>query len=63
MLCWGVQVFHLAKAPSLDRLFTTPASLVKDLGIARPGDLIVITGGIPVGVAGTTNLLKIEKVS
>ncbi|NIO08770.1 MAG: hypothetical protein GTO40_12455 [Deltaproteobacteria bacterium] len=31
--------------------------------IARPGDLIVITGGIPIGVAGSTNLLKVEKVT
>jgi pyruvate kinase len=26
------------------------------------GDLIVITGGIPLGIAGSTNLLKVEKI-
>jgi pyruvate kinase len=32
------------------------------VGLAKTGDLIVITGGIPVGVVGSTNLLKVEKV-
>ena len=62
MVCWGVQVFHIERPPALDDLFTTAAKLCKELGIAQSGDLIVVTGGIPVGVAGTTNLLKIEKV-
>jgi len=30
--------------------------------LAKTGDLIVITGGIPLGVTGTTNLLKVERV-
>jgi pyruvate kinase len=46
----------------VDELFTTAAELSKELGLAKPGDLIVITGGIPVGVAGSTNLLKVERI-
>jgi pyruvate kinase len=37
--------------------------LAKELGLAKTGDLVVITGGVPIGVAGVTNLLKVEKVS
>ena len=36
--------------------------LAEEAGLAKPDDIIVITGGIPVGVAGTTNLLKVEKI-
>jgi pyruvate kinase len=62
MLRWGVYPFQIAGPSSVEGLFATGAKLSKELGLAKPGDLIVITGGIPVGVAGSTNLLKVEKV-
>ncbi len=62
LLYWGVQAFQIAEPSSVDELFSAGAKLAKDLGLAKPGDLIVITGGIPVGVTGTTNLLKVERV-
>jgi pyruvate kinase len=62
MLCWGVYPFQIAGPSSLEELFAAGAKLSKELGLAKPGDLVVITGGIPVGVAGSTNLLKVEKV-
>jgi len=61
-LCWSVQTFQIAEPSSVDGLFTAAAQLSKDLGLTKSGDLIVITGGIPLGVAGTTNLLKVEKI-
>jgi pyruvate kinase len=62
LLRWGVYPFHIAEASSVDGLFATGARLAKDLGLAQPGELIVITGGVPIGVAGSTNLLKVEKI-
>jgi pyruvate kinase len=62
LLRWGVHPFQIAKASSVDELFTMGAKLSKELGLAKPGDLIVITGGIPIGIAGSTNLLKVEKI-
>jgi len=62
MLRWGVYPFQIAGASSVEELFAAGAKLSKELGLAKPGDLVVITGGIPVGVAGSTNLLKVEKV-
>ena len=29
------------------------------LGLARPGDKVVITAGVPIGVPGSTNLVKV----
>jgi pyruvate kinase len=31
-------------------------------GLLKPGDLIVVTAGVPFEVPGTTNLLKVETV-
>jgi pyruvate kinase len=62
LLRWGVYPFKVDGASSVEGLFATGAKLSKELGLAKVGDLIVITGGIPVGVAGSTNLLKVEKV-
>ena len=62
VLSWGVQPFQTARSSSLDELFATGARIARNLGVAKPGDLIVITGGIPIGVSGTTNVLKVEMV-
>jgi pyruvate kinase len=63
LLHWGVYPFQIGAVSSLDELFTTGASLIKKLGLAKPGNLIVITGGVPIGVAGSTNMLKVERIS
>jgi pyruvate kinase len=62
ILYWGVQPVRAATPSSISGLFSTASSLTKKLGLSRPGDLIVITGGVPLGLAGTTNLLKVEVV-
>jgi len=62
LLRWGVYPFQIEGASSLEDLFATGTKLSKELGLAKTGHLIVITGGIPVGVAGSTNLLKVEQV-
>jgi pyruvate kinase len=61
-LCWGVQAFAIPSPVSIDEFFTFGANLARDTGVAFPGDLVVITGGIPVGTSGTTNLLKVQQV-
>jgi pyruvate kinase len=62
LLRWGVCPFQIAGASSVEELFATATRLSRELGLAKRGDLIVITGGIPVGVTGSTNLLKVSKV-
>jgi pyruvate kinase len=61
-LNWGVNAFQIPTPASVDELFTVGTNLVKQLGIAKSGDIIIITGGIPLGRAGTTNLLKVQQV-
>ncbi|MFC1871832.1 pyruvate kinase alpha/beta domain-containing protein, partial [Chloroflexota bacterium] len=62
LLHWGVYPFQIAAAASVDELFAAGARLARESGLAKPDDLVVITGGVPVGVAGSTNLLKVERI-
>ncbi|MCX5999808.1 MAG: pyruvate kinase, partial [Chloroflexi bacterium] len=62
LLCWGIQPFQVAEPSSMDALFSTGAKLSEDSGLARSGDLVVITGGVPIGTSGSTNLLKVESI-
>jgi len=62
LLRWGVYPFETTELSSVDELFDIGARLTRDLGVVRPGGLIVITGGIPLGEPGSTNLLKVQMV-
>lgn len=63
LLFWGVYPVHTAETTTPSEQFTTAAKVAKELGIAKAGNVIVITGGIPTGIAGSTNLLKVETVT
>jgi pyruvate kinase len=62
ILYWGVQPVLVTAPSSTSVLFDTASATARRLGLAKPGDLIVITGGIPLGLAGTTNLLKVHTI-
>lgn len=62
MLSWGVYPVQVEALGSADELFTTAKRLALETGLARSGDLIVVTAGTPLGRPGTTNLLKVEKI-
>lgn len=62
LLRWGVYPVRIDGLSSVDDLFATGARLAKELILAKPGDLILITAGVPVGTAGSTNLLKVERI-
>ena len=36
--------------------------MVADLGLVKSGDLVVITAGVPLGISGTTNMMKVHVV-
>ncbi|MFA5309058.1 MAG: pyruvate kinase [Dehalococcoidales bacterium] len=62
LLYWGVRPCIIVEPTTVDRLFTLGAELARDLGIAKAGDLIIISAGIPIGQTGVTNMLKVQKV-
>lgn len=61
-LSWGVHAFQIPEASKVTDLFARGNRLAKGTGLAHDGDLVIITGGVPIGVSGSTNLLKVERV-
>ena len=61
-LVWGVVGAAIDHYPDYDKTFPVAQSIIRKLGLAQPGDRVVVTAGVPFDVAGTTNFLKIETV-
>jgi pyruvate kinase len=62
LLRWGVYPYQIPEPSSIDDLFATGVRVAQQHGLAKSGDVIVITGGLPIGMAGSTNLLKVQEV-
>lgn len=45
-----------------DEMFAIARSSIIENGLARAGDIIVVTAGIPVGMEGRTNLVKVMEI-
>ena len=61
-LCWGVQPYLTGEVTSTDRIFSLCSEVAVKEGIAKQGDTIVITAGVPLGQAVETNLIKAHVV-
>ena len=61
-LSWGITPLMMALAHSTDELIEMSTSLAKESGYLHNGELAVVTAGVPVGVSGTTNMIKIHMV-
>lgn len=61
-MSWGVVPVMTKESDSTDALFDDAVSSAVKQGLLHDGDLVVITAGIPLGVSGTTNLLKVQIV-
>jgi pyruvate kinase len=61
-LYWGVQPIQAAVRDRLDTLEVQMRATLLELGYAKSGDLVVMTGGHPVYRHGPTNFLKVIKI-
>ncbi|MET3697292.1 pyruvate kinase [Bacillus oleivorans] len=61
-LVWGVYPELGQRAKTTDEMLSISVQESLNSGIVKHGDLVVITAGVPVGEAGTTNLMKIHVV-
>ncbi len=61
-LVWGVIPILVDHVPGYDAMLTVVRDLVLKRQYAKPGDCIVMTAGVPWGVSGSTNLIKVEVV-
>ncbi len=62
-LSWGVIPQLVDAFHDTDRMFASARSWALERGLATEGDRLIITAGVPVGVSGTTNLLKVMELS
>ena len=62
-LCWGVIPLPISSAETIDEQLRLSVDATRDAGWAREGDLVVLTGGTPLHVPGTTNFIKVERVA
>lgn len=62
-LVWGVYPLLAEKGLSTDDVFEKSVQSALDMDYISSGDLVVITAGVPVGIAGTTNLINVHIAS
>ncbi|MFT9056204.1 MAG: pyruvate kinase, partial [Ethanoligenens sp.] len=61
-LSWGVIPVLTSNASGADDMIETAVQSAVNAGLIQKGDLVVITGGIPLGIPGTTNFIKVHVV-
>ena len=61
-MSWGVIPLLVEEAHSTDELFERAVEAGERAGHLQNGDLVVMTAGVPLGMSGTTNLMKVHVV-
>ena len=61
-MSWGVTPLLIDEKSNTDELFEHAVARAEEEGLVKSGDLTVITCGAPLGVPGTTNLIKVHLV-
>ena len=61
-ISWGITPLMMDLATSTDELIEKSTTLAKEHGYLHDGELAVVTAGVPVGVSGTTNMIKIHMI-
>ncbi|NET33844.1 MAG: pyruvate kinase [Cyanothece sp. SIO1E1] len=60
---WGVRPLLVLDLPSTGQTFQAALSVAQEKGLLKEGDLVVMTAGTLQGVAGSTDLIKVEVVT
>lgn len=61
-LSWGVQPRLIPPVSTMEEMLQTAVNTAVELGLASEGDKVVITAGVPIGVPGHTNLIKVHTI-
>lgn len=61
-MSWGVLPCIIDEKTNTDDLFAAAVESAEKMMLVEDGDLVAITAGVPLGVSGTTNLMKVEKI-
>lgn len=61
-LVWGIYAIRGQEAETTDELLDTAVNMGLETKIIERGCKVIITAGVPVGVSGTTNLMKVHVI-
>ncbi|MGN0711200.1 MAG: pyruvate kinase [Anaerovoracaceae bacterium] len=61
-LAWGVEPLIIPEHQNTRDLFNAAVSAAHKAGLVEKGEIVVLTAGVPIGVVGTTNILKVQTV-
>ena len=61
-LLWGTIPLVIEKRDTTDELFKEAIRAARDAGMVKTGDKVILTAGIPLGVVGSTNMLRVIEV-
>ena len=59
---WGITPLVMPYAHSTDELISMSVDCACKAGLVHAGNMAVVTAGVPVGVSGTTNMIKVHLV-
>lgn len=62
LMMWGVQPILRTKAKNSDEMVENAVASAVASGIVKEGDLVVLTAGVPAGMTGTTNMIRVHIV-
>ncbi|HEY5562108.1 MAG TPA: pyruvate kinase [Clostridiaceae bacterium] len=61
-ISWGVVPILVHIAATVEEMFDIGVKKALECNLVKQGDIVVITAGVPLGVSGTTNILKVQTV-
>ncbi len=61
-MSWGVMPVLLEEKEEVFELFEYAAGECMREGLVSKGDVTVFTSGVPIGISGTTNMIKVQVV-
>ena len=59
-LMFGVSPLHIRQEDTADELFREAINAAKNAGYLKEGDKVVLTAGVPLGIPGRTNMIRVE---
>jgi pyruvate kinase len=60
---WGVEPVRVPAVHSTDAMLKQANRILVERNFARPGEIVVLTSGVPIGVVGSTNMLKLHRIN
>lgn len=61
-LSWGVYCMYMPELRDTDSMVHDSVQAAVELGVVKIGDLAVVAAGVPLGVQGNTNMIKVHTV-